>query len=380
MSGVRVPPPLPSLWWLGEQRPAAQRPQLFFCLAAGFDIDVKASSGNHTMTKVLVTGADGFIGSHLVEHLAKQGYDVTAFVKYNSFNSWGWLEAIETVTHKNLTVVSGDVTDFDSVLSVVRGMDAVLHLAALIAIPFSYHAPEAYIRTNVDGTHNILRAAKLLGTKKVVVTSTSETYGTAQYVPIDESHPINAQSPYAATKVAADQLALAYNRSFDLPVGILRPFNTYGPRQSARAVIPTIVSQLASGSPEVSLGSLSPTRDFLYVDDTVKGFVCALESDEIIGKAVNVGTGYEISIADTVSLIAEAMGKTAIVKHDKSRLRPENSEVDRLVANSDVAQDVLNWKPEFTGREGLLEGLRRTSHWFMRPENLEYYKTGQYNI
>ncbi|WP_417464340.1 NAD-dependent 4,6-dehydratase LegB [Kordiimonas sp.] len=330
--------------------------------------------------KILVTGADGFIGSHLVEMLVRDGYDVRAFVYYNSFNSWGWLDDAAPDVAGNFAVVSGDIRDPHGVDAAVEGCDKVLHLAALIAIPFSYHAPDAYVQTNVTGTLNVLQAARRHNVVHTVCTSTSETYGTAQFVPITEEHPINAQSPYAASKVGSDQMALAFQRSFDMPVSVLRPFNTYGPRQSARAVIPTIIGQIAGGAREVKLGALHPTRDFTFVRDTARGFVQAMNSENTIGDVTNIGSSFEISIGDTVSLIAEAMGTEVEVIQDADRIRPAASEVERLYACTEKAQKLFDWSPEFSGRDGFVRGLAETAVWFQDPANLARYKIDRYNI
>lgn len=332
------------------------------------------------MGKVLVTGADGFIGSHLTEMLVRDGHDVTAFVMYNSLNSWGWLDRAPSDVAGQFKVIAGDIRDPHGVEQAVKGVDTVLHLAALIAIPFSYHSPDAYVQTNVTGTLNVLQAARAVGGVRVVSTSTSETYGSAQFVPITEDHPLNAQSPYAATKIGADQMALSFHRSFDLPVAVLRPFNTYGPRQSARAVIPTIISQIAAGSRQIKLGSLTPTRDFTYVKDTARGFIQAMGCDATLGRVTNIGSGFEISIADTVTAIAEAMGVSVEVELDQARVRPDASEVDRLFAGTELAKQLFGWNPEFGGRDGFVRGLAETATWFQDPANLAAYKTDRYNI
>ena len=329
---------------------------------------------------ILVTGADGFIGSHLVEALVREGYTVRAFVYYNSFSSWGWLDHAAPDVAGQFEVVAGDIRDAFVVDSAVAGCDRVLHLAALIAIPFSYHAPDAYVQTNVTGTLNVLQAARRHDVAHTVSTSTSETYGTAQFVPITEEHPLNAQSPYAATKVASDQLALSFQRSFDMPVSVLRPFNTYGPRQSARAVIPTIISQIAGGARQIKLGALHPTRDFTFARDTARGFIQAMRCDAAIGEVTNIGSGFEISIADTVSLIAEAMGTQVEVVLDEDRVRPAASEVERLFAGTKKAQGLFGWAPEYGGRDGFIQGLRETAEWFQDPANLAGYKADRYNI
>jgi dTDP-glucose 4,6-dehydratase len=330
--------------------------------------------------KFCVTGADGFIGSHVVEHLVRQGVEVRAFVCYNSFGSWGWLDHAAPDVRGKFEVVAGDIRDPWGVREAVRGCDVVLHLAALIAIPFSYNAPDAYIETNIRGTLNVLQAGRDLGISRVVCTSTSEVYGSAQFVPITEMHPLNAQSPYAATKIAADQLALSFHRSFGLPVAVLRPFNTYGPRQSARAVIPTIISQIAAGARQIKLGALTPTRDFTYVTDTAFGFLQAAQCEAAVGRVTNIGSGFEISIADTVTLIGEVMGVELEVIQDPERIRPEGSEVDRLFAGTLDAERLFAWKPEHGGRRGFTRGLAETARWFREPGNLAAYKTHQYNI
>lgn len=333
-----------------------------------------------TKKKILITGADGFIGSHLTEMLVNEGYNVRAFVMYNSFNNWGWLDTLSKDIVDSIEIIPGDIRDSHGVVQAMRSVDVVLHLAALIAIPFSYQSPDAYIQTNVTGTLNILQAAKEMGVSKVVCTSTSETYGTANFVPITEEHPLNAQSPYAATKVGADQIAMAFHRSFDLPITILRPFNTYGPRQSARAVIPTIIGQIAEGVREIKLGSLSPTRDFTYVTDTAKGFIQAMESDATIGEVVNIGSGFEISIGETVAAIAEAMNVSVEIVQEAERLRPAGSEVERLYAGIKKAERLFDWKPVFQGQSGFIKGLAKTAEWFSDPDNLRHYKMDRYNI
>ncbi len=329
---------------------------------------------------VFVTGADGFIGSHLTELLVRQGYDVRAFVLYNSFDSWGWLDRCSEDVKGQFEVFSGDIRDPYGVHQAMRGCDSVLHLAALIAIPYSYHSPETYIDTNINGTLNILQAARELGLAKVIHTSTSEVYGTAHFVPITEEHPLKGQSPYSATKIGADQLALSFHASFQLPVWVIRPFNTYGPRQSTRAVIPTIITQLASGQRQIKLGAVHPTRDFNYLADTVSGFLAALQSVHGVGEVINLGSNFEISIGDTAQLIAEVMGTEMEILSDEQRLRPEKSEVERLWADNTKAKQLLNWSPEYAGQEGLRKGLKETVEWFTRPENLSAYKVGQYTI
>lgn len=331
------------------------------------------------MKKVLVTGADGFIGSHLSEALVREGYSVRALAQYNSFNRWGWLDSIPQSAQKEMEIVSGDIRDPQGVMNYVKGCDAVLHLAALIAIPYSYHSPNAYVDTNITGTLNVLQATKLFGVP-MFHTSTSEVYGTARYVPIDEEHPLQGQSPYSATKIAADQLALSFYNSFQSPVTIIRPFNTYGPRQSARAVIPTIITQLASGVETLKIGSLFPTRDFSFVADTVNGFLCALKSSNVEGKVINLGTGFEISIGDLAKLIAELMNKNLHLENDPQRERPEKSEVGRLLSKNEKAREFLGWQPQYGGLEGLKRGLQECIHWFSDKQNLSYYKTHLYNI
>ncbi|WP_366654184.1 NAD-dependent 4,6-dehydratase LegB [Fodinicurvata sp. EGI_FJ10296] len=330
--------------------------------------------------KVLVTGADGFIGSHLVETLVRDGHDVRAFVFYNSFNSWGWLDRLSPEIASQVEVVSGDIRDPHGVAAAIDGCRIVLHLAALIAIPFSYHSPDSYVATNVTGTLNVLQAARQHGVERVVCTSTSEVYGTAQFVPITEEHPLNAQSPYAATKIGADQLALSFHRSFDMPIAVLRPFNTYGPRQSARAVIPAIIGQIAAGARQVKLGALHPTRDFTHVRDTARGFVQAAGSDAAIGRVTNIGSGFEVSIGETAALIAEVMGGDVEIVADDARMRPAASEVERLFAGTKAAEALFGWSPEYGGREGFRRGLSETAEWFQKPENLAAYKTDRYNI
>lgn len=330
--------------------------------------------------KVLVTGADGFIGSHLTEHLVRAGYDVRAFVLYNSFGSWGWLDHAAEDVRGNFEVFAGDIRDPNGVRRAMAGCDVVMHLAALIAIPYSYHSPDTYVDTNVKGTLNVVQAARDLGVSKVVHTSTSEVYGTAKYVPIDEGHPLQGQSPYSATKIGSDQIALSFYNAFDTPVSVIRPFNTYGPRQSARAIIPTVITQIASGKRKLKLGALHPTRDFNYVKDTVRGFVAVAESDRSIGEVINIGSNFEISIGDTVRLIAEAMSVDVEIETDNVRLRPEKSEVDRLWADNGKANALLGWSPEYAGREGMKRGLLETISWFRDANNLKMYKTDLYAV
>ena len=332
------------------------------------------------MAKILVTGADGFIGSHLTEALVRQGHDVRAFVMYNSFNSWGWLDDAAKEIRDQIDVFAGDIRDPYGVKNAMKGCDIVLHLAALISIPYSYHSPETYVDTNIKGTLNVLQAAREWGVSKVIHTSTSEVYGTAQYVPIDENHPLQGQSPYSASKIGADQMAISFHRSFGTPVAILRPFNTYGPRQSARAVIPTIITQIASGAKSVKLGSTAPTRDFNYVADTVRGFIAAVSSDRCIGEVINIGSNYEVSIGDTVRYIAEIMGADIRIETDEQRIRPEKSEVERLWADNAKAKRLLDWEPQYGGVEGFKRGLKETIDWFNTPKYLSRYRAERYNI
>lgn len=326
--------------------------------------------------KILVTGADGFIGSHLVEKLISLGCDVRAFVFYNSFNSWGWLDTLPLEVQKKLDVFPGDIRDPNGVRQAMEGCDIVFHLAALIAIPFSYHSPDSYIDTNIKGTLNVLQAAKLLGVEKILVTSTSEVYGTAQYAPIDEKHPFQGQSPYSASKIGADRLAESFYRSFDLPVVIVRPFNTYGPRQSARAVIPTVITQLLSGRSELNLGSASPTRDFNYVEDTVAGFIALCESDDSIGQEVNIATGKEYSIGDVANFLVNEINPSVKLVLDPERMRPEKSEVFRLMGDNQKIQQLTSWKPV----HDIYDGLLKTIEWFRCDSNLDKYKAWLYNV
>jgi len=331
------------------------------------------------MRKVLVTGADGFIGSHLTEALVRAGKDVRAFVQYNSFNSYGWLDHCNADTKGKFEVFSGDVRDPYGVRTALKGCDAVVHLAALIAIPYSYHSPNTYVDTNIKGTLNVVQAARDLGTAKVVHTSTSEVYGTAKFVPMTEEHPLQGQSPYSASKIGADQIAMSFHMSFATPVAIVRPFNTYGPRQSARAVIPTIITQIASGKRKIALGALHPTRDFNFVTDTVAGFLAALDSDRSVGEIINIGSNFEISIGDTAQTIADLMGETVDLVTEDQRLRPEKSEVQRLCASNAKAREILGWQPEYGGSEGFRRGLSNTIAWFTDPGNLSQYKSNIYN-
>ncbi len=330
--------------------------------------------------KILVTGADGFIGSHLTEKLVRLGYNVRAFVFYNSFNSWGWLDHSPEEIKENLEIFAGDIRDPHGVRQAMKGCDVVFHLAALISIPYSYHSPDTYIDTNVKGTLNIAQAARELGISKVIHTSTSEVYGTAQFVPITEAHPLQGQSPYSASKIGADQVVMSFYHAFNTPVSIVRPFNTYGPRQSARAIIPTVITQIASGKRKIKLGSLHPTRDFNYVKDTVNGFVAVAKSDQTIGEVINIGSNFEISIGETVKIIADIMNKSIEIEVDLQRIRPENSEVERLWADNSKAKKIAGWTPVYGGIEGLKKGLEETTTWFMNTEHLRQYKPGEYNI
>lgn len=326
--------------------------------------------------KVLVTGADGFIGSHLVEQLVSEGARVKAFVYYNSFNSWGWLDTLPKELLQKIEVFAGDIRDPNGVRTAMKDCEVVFHLAALIAIPFSYHSPDSYIDTNVKGTLNIVQAAKDLGVQRVLVTSTSEVYGTAQYVPIDELHARQPQSPYSASKIGADAIADSFYRSFNLPLTIVRPFNTYGPRQSARAVIPTIITQLLNGMETIKLGDLTPTRDLLFVKDTVKGFVAIAQSDALIGQDCNIATQSEISVADLANELIAQINPKARIESDEQRLRPEKSEVFRLFGSSEKIRQHTSWTPEYT----LQTGLAETIEWFRKKENLSQYKADIYNI
>ena len=332
------------------------------------------------MAKLLITGADGFIGSHLTEALVRHGHDVRAFVLYNSFNSWGWLEQCESDVKGKFEVFSGDIRDPHGVKEAMKGCDIVLHLAALIAIPYSYHSPDTYIDTNIKGTLNILQAARELNLKRVIHTSTSEVYGSAKFIPITEEHPLSGQSPYSASKIGADQLAYSFYTSFGLPVVIARPFNTYGPRQSARAVIPSIICQIANRNSNIKLGAVSPTRDFNYIKDTVSGFISALNSDQGLGEIFNFGSNFEISIRDTAHLIAEIMNANIEIITDENRLRPKNSEVERLYADNSKAKNLFGWKPSYASREGFKRGLTETIDWFSQAKNLKTYKSDIYNI
>lgn len=326
------------------------------------------------MKKVLVTGADGFIGSHLTESLVERGYEVKAFTYYNSFNSWGWLDSLPKEKLSEIEIFSGDIRDPNGVREAMRGIEGVFHLAALIAIPFSYHSPDSYVDTNIKGTLNVLQAARELGTERIMITSTSEVYGTAQYVPIDEKHPFQGQSPYSATKIGADRLAESFYRSFNLPISIVRPFNTYGPRQSARAVIPTIITQLLSGKEEIKLGALTPTRDFNFVKDTAAGFIAIAESDKTIGEEINIATQKEISIGELATEIIHQINPSAQIVCEEQRLRPEKSEVNRLLGCNKKIKQLTSWEPRYS----LQQGIEETIVWL--KDNIERYKTDIYVI
>ena len=324
--------------------------------------------------KVLVSGSEGFIGSHLTERLVELGADVTALVQYNSFNNWGWIDTFDEKIKKNINVVTGDIREYDGMKRIIKGQDIVFHLAALIAIPYSYLSPMAYVRTNVEGTTNVLEACREYDVQKIIHTSTSETYGTALYVPIDEKHPMQGQSPYSASKIGADKMAESFYKSFNMPIATIRPFNTYGPRQSARAVIPTIISQILSGKNEIKLGSLTPTRDFNYVKDTAEAFIKIAESEKTIGEVINASTNYEISIGDLVNKIAGLIGKNINILCDDERLRPENSEVNRLLGNNQKIKDITEWKPRYNLNDGLFETIK----WM--EKNIKYFKSDIYNV
>ncbi|ALU14151.1 NAD dependent epimerase/dehydratase [Eubacterium limosum] len=326
------------------------------------------------MNKIIISGADGFIGSHLTEALLEAGYNVKAFVYYNSFNNWGWLDTLPKEKLSQIEIFTGDIRDPNGVRTAMKDVDMVFHLAALIAIPFSYHSPDSYVDTNIKGTLNVLQAARDLETSRVLVTSTSEVYGTAQYVPIDEQHPFQGQSPYSATKIGADRLAESFYRSFDMPISIVRPFNTYGPRQSARAVIPTIISQLLAGKEEIKLGSLTPTRDFNFVKDTANGFVEIAKSDKTIGEEINIATQQEISIGELAQEIIDQINPNARIICEEQRLRPEKSEVNRLLGSNEKIKRLTNWRPQYTFEQGIQE----TIEWM--KQNMDAYKTDIYNV
>ena len=330
--------------------------------------------------KVLITGADGFIGSHLTEKLIISGYDVKAFCFYNSFSSYGWIDKLPSDVKKNIECILGDIRDFQVLKEAMQGCEQVFHLASLIAIPYSYKAPLSYIQTNINGTLNVLEAARDLEIKKIIHTSTSEVYGSARFIPINEDHPLQAQSPYAASKIGADQIALSFFKSFNTPVCILRPFNTYGPRQSCRAVIPSIITQIASGSKVINLGSLSPTRDFNFISDTCNAFIAVAESTKTIGEVINSASNHEISIGDTAKLISEVMNQNITIISDKKRIRPEKSEVDRLFGDNHKLCRLTGWKPQFSGLDGLRRGLSITAEWFSKKSNLELFNNQTYQI
>jgi NAD dependent epimerase/dehydratase len=335
---------------------------------------------NLNTQKVLVTGSAGFIGSHLTEALVRRGVHVRAFVRYNSLNTWGWLDTLPQEIRAHLDVFSGDIRDPYGVKRAMEGCQVVMHLAALISIPYSYQLPQTFVDTNITGTLNVLQAGRELGVEKIIQTSTSEVYGTARFVPITEEHPLQGQSPYAASKIGADQLGLSFYHAFQTPVAIIRPFNTYGPRQSVRAVIPTIITQLVSGTRLLTLGALHPTRDFNYVSDTVNGFIAVAEAEHAVGEVLNIGSNFEISIRETALLIAELVGVTVEFATDTQRLRPQGSEVERLWADPTKAQRLTGWEPEYAGRAGLQRGLQNTIEWFMNPEHLKSYKIDRYTV
>ena len=330
------------------------------------------------MKKILITGADGFIGSHLVELLVKRGYGVKAFCFYNSSGSWGWLDTLEKEIKDEIDVCLGDIRDQEFVRNAAKGCSEIYHLAALIAIPYSYTAPSSYIDTNIHGTLNIVQAARELNIDRVIHTSTSETYGTAQFVPISENHPLVGQSPYAASKIGADQIALSFWRSFETPISVIRPFNTYGPRQSARAVIPTIITQIASGNKIIKLGSTTPTRDFNFVDDTCSAYLSIAKSSKSIGKVINVASKFEISIGETANLIATVMNSQIEIEIDNKRFRPKDSEVNRLFGDNSLIKEITDWEPKYGGLDGFKSGLEKTANWFSDPKNLSRYKPNSY--
>ena len=330
--------------------------------------------------KILVTGADGFIGSHLTETLVRMGCRVKAFILYNSFNSWGWLDDTEPEIRDSLEIFAGDIRDPHGVRAAMTGCDIVFHLAALISIPYSYHSPDTYVDTNVRGTLNVVQAARELDLERVLHTSTSEVYGTARFVPMTEEHPLQGQSPYAASKIGADQIAMSFFHAFATPVTVVRPFNTYGPRQSARAVIPTIITQIAGGRKNICLGSLHPTRDFNFVKDTVNGFLAVAGAEKVDGEFINLGSNFEISIGETARMIAQIMNADVEIETDQRRRRPEGSEVERLLADNGKAKRLAGWEPLYGGREGLTRGLEETIPWFRDPDNLRLYRIDRYNI
>ena len=335
---------------------------------------------NFKNKKILVTGADGFIGSHLTEALVRAGYDVRAFVLYNSFGSLGWLDHSGSDIFGNYDIFSGDIRDSNGVFESMKGVDIVLHLASLISIPYSYHSPDSYVDTNIKGTLNVLQAARQLEVERIIHTSTSEVYGSAKFVPITEVHPLQGQSPYSATKIGADQLALSFFNSFELPVTIIRPFNTYGPRQSTRAVIPTIITQIASGYKKIKLGALSPTRDFSYIQDTVAGFLAAIEAENISGEVINLGSSFEISIGEAAKMISKIMCSSIEIFSDEVRIRPKDSEVQRLYSDNSKAKTLLKWSPEYYGISGFEKGLIKTIDWFLESNNLLKYRADIYSV
>jgi len=332
------------------------------------------------MKKILITGAEGFIGSHLTERLVKLGYSVRAFTFYNSFNSKGWLDYCNKDIKKEFETFSGDVRDPGSIKNAAKNCNVIIHLAALIGIPYSYYSPQSYVETNIKGTQNILETARDFNIEKVIHTSTSEVYGTAKFVPITEEHPLQAQSPYSASKIGADQIALSYYSSYKLPLTILRPFNTYGPRQSIRAVIPTIIFQILKGRTSINLGSLNPKRDFTFIDDTVEAFVKTIKSSRKHGEIINIGSNFEISIKDTVKTISELMGKKINIKTEKKRLRPKTSEVNRLLASNSKAKKLIKWQPKYSGKSGFKKGLLKTIEWLSKPKNLSIYKDDSFSL
>ena len=329
--------------------------------------------------KILVTGAEGFIGSHLIERLIAKGHQVTAFVLYNSFNFFGWLENIDKQNFKKIKVITGDVRDYQSISSAIKNQDIVINLAALIAIPYSYQSVRSYIETNIIGIQNILEAVKTYKVKRLIHTSTSEVYGTAQFVPIREDHPINSQSPYAASKASADQIVMSYHRSFNLPVTILRPFNTFGPRQSMRAVIPTIIGQFLT-SKKITIGNLTPTRDFTFVKDTVEAFTKSLKAKDIIGETINIGSNFEVSIKEIIEMVSIITNRKIEIKSDKKRIRPRSSEVERLICSNKKAKKLLKWSPNYKGKTGFFKALEKTVDWFSKKENIKFYKSKIYNV
>ena len=332
------------------------------------------------MKKILITGAEGFIGSHLTERLVKLGYDVKAFTLYNSFNSKGWLDYCDKEIKKEIEILTGDIRDQGSIKTATNNCKIIIHLAALIGIPYSYYSPQSYVETNIKGTQNVLEAAKDLKVEKIIHTSTSEVYGTAKFVPITEDHPLKGQSPYSASKIGADQIAMSYYSSYKLPVTILRPFNTYGPRQSIRAVIPTIIFQILKGKYFINLGSLNPTRDFSYIDDTVEAFVQAIKTKKALGDIINIGSNFEISIKNTAKIISKLMGRKINIKTDKTRLRPKDSEVNRLLASNKKAKKLIKWNPKYSGSQGFKKGLLKTIKWFSEKNNLSIYNDDSFSL